>query len=87
MIKRILYLLFILVPLVAGAQEYLSPATYNAEVGRAFHQKSLKSSSVLLPLRIPFFDDFRNAGPYPDESRWSDHNVLVSQSFAVLPPN
>lgn len=87
MIKRILYLLFVFVPLVAGAQEYLAPAAYNAEVGRAFGQQKLKSSPLFVSLQIPFFDDFRNTGPYPDENRWSDHNVLVSQSFAVLPPN
>jgi len=87
MIRKFIFLIFILGALGAGAQEILLPATYNVEVGKAFLQPRLKSVAIATPIQIPFFDDFRKGGPYPDERRWSDNHVLISQSFAFLPPN
>ncbi len=37
------------------------------------------------PLRLPFFDDFSYAGPYPKEVFWVDKHVFVNNTLGVRP--
>ncbi len=87
MIKKFPFIFLIIISSVAKGQEYLTPVAYHVSVGQALKNSQLKSAQSPLPLQLPFFDDFRKGGPFPDEARWSDRNVFISQSFAVYPPN
>ncbi len=38
-------------------------------------------------INLPFRDDFKNEGPYPDSSKWIDNEVLINRSYPVAPMN
>ncbi len=38
-------------------------------------------------LNLPFFDDFSNAGPYPDADLWLEDKVYVNSHLAYQPPS
>ncbi len=68
------------------AQEVLLPIQHNPEKS----YEAVSSKRVGLPakeevLELPFWDDFTNAGPYPDPARWIDQDVFVNKGFAVHP--
>ncbi|MGC8865626.1 MAG: T9SS type A sorting domain-containing protein [Bacteroidales bacterium] len=87
MIKRLIYIIPLLLSIWVEAQEVLLPISYNPQVARAGQLSSLKSGQVSQSLMLPFFDDFRRGGPFPDKRLWSDRNVFVGQHFAIFPPN
>lgn len=37
-------------------------------------------------LFLPFFDDFSHVSLYPDSTKWTDRNALVTDGFPVNPP-
>jgi len=38
-------------------------------------------------ISFPFFDDFTNNGPFPDESKWLEDLTFVNSTMAVNPPS
>ena len=36
---------------------------------------------------LPFFDDFSQSQTYPDPTKWTDRNALVTDGFPLCPPN
>ena len=46
--------------------------------------KAKSSSKVYLSL--PFFDDFSQGNPYPDQENWTDNYVFINQTYAINPP-
>lgn len=38
------------------------------------------------PLQLPFFDDFAQRGPFPDQALWDGFQVYVNDHFAIRPP-
>lgn len=72
------------------AQESLSGLQFNTTIKQYLENKSSRgqaapSSEVILTL--PFFDDFKYDGPYPDPTKWSDNFVFVNTSFQKFPAN
>jgi hypothetical protein len=64
------------------AQEVLVPLHYNPLVGKE-ENLTKNSGKNDTPLLLPFRDDFSYKGPNPDQTKWSDHNVLINTSYAV----
>ena len=83
MSKRIVLTILLAVSfLMSGkAQEYLTG--FNGGIPE---QESLKSRDEV-SATLPFFDDFRNEGIYPDASRWQTGNVFVNSGFPMMPVN
>ncbi|MBC7426671.1 MAG: hypothetical protein H7321_09065, partial [Bacteroidia bacterium] len=38
-------------------------------------------------LKLPFFDEFVKAGPFPDPKKWTDNQAYVNATFALSPPS
>lgn len=78
------------------AQEILTGLSVNPAVKQAslqdqkpFEQKLLKSSKLELPqaVSLPFFDDFKQAGIFPDTARWTNNEVFINSDFPLFPPS
>lgn len=70
----------------AHAQEVLLPIQQNPE--KSYEAVSTQRVALAAKedlLGLPFWDDFTNAGPYPDPARWIDQDVFVNKGFAVHP--
>lgn len=80
----------------ANAQEYLFGLSENPVLKNHVEQqknnpqqKAFKSSRIetTKPVPLPFFEDFKQKGFYPDTARWIDNYVFVNQEFALFPPS
>lgn len=70
------------IPMINGfAQEYLTGFT-----GGIPDNGSVKSRDEVVAT-LPFFDDFTNAGIYPDESKWTQGNVFINAGYPMMPVN
>ncbi len=68
------------------AQEVLLPIQQNPEKSyQAVSKQRAALSGKEDILGLPFWDDFTNAGPYPDLARWIDQDVFINTGFAVHP--
>ena len=56
---------------------------------KAFEQNFLKSSKLEIPqpVTLPFFDDFKQPGIFPDTARWMNNDVYINSDFALFPPS
>ena len=56
---------------------------------KAFEQNFLKSSKLEIPqpVRLPFFDDFKQPGIFPDTARWMNNDVYINSDFPLFPPS
>jgi len=63
------------------AQEMVLPLLYNP------HQNSLQAPVKFktTTLSLPFFEDFAQNSPIPDNSRWIDRSVYINNTMAVNP--
>lgn len=61
------------------AQEYLTGFS-----GGVPENEPLQSREEVVAT-LPFFDDFRNNGIYPDASKWQTGNVFVNSGFPKMP--
>lgn len=43
--------------------------------------------SAAQAITLPFFDDFAHSAVYPDQTKWTDNNVLVNDGFPFQAPN
>jgi hypothetical protein len=75
------------------AQEILSPTPTNMVLAR---QTALNRTQTtpptaqtlggLVPLELPFVDDFSQSTPYPNPARWTDAAVYINAHYGVQPP-
>jgi len=92
MIKKIIYLLFILSPMILAGQEYLGGLNSNPVI-KSFlieNPESANSKNDTLkyqPLELPFFDDFSKMIVYPDTSLWLNNEAYINANFPVYPPD
>ena len=61
----------------------------NPVIKQALSSKDFKSYKIVYtaPINLPFFDDFKQKGVFPDTSRWMDNNVFINTDFPVFPPS
>lgn len=96
--RKLLLAIFVCVFSVSSVfgQEILTGLPGNPVIKNAQDQKQIKqihrafkSSRIEMPTPIvlPFFDDFKQSGFYPDTSRWMDNYVFINQDFALFPPS
>lgn len=96
MIKYLFTILAIVFLMNAGfSQEILTGLSENPTLKKMAEKqqpaempKALKSSKIEIPkaVSLPFFDDFKQDGYYPDTSLWMDNYVFVNQDFPLFPP-
>ncbi len=67
------------------AQEQLLPLMNNPTKKQHQGPAILPEKSGDIMLTLPFWDDFSNQGPYPDQRMWADRDVYVNSRFAVHP--
>ena len=70
---------------MSHAQEHLLPLMNNPTKDQHQVTATLPDKSGDILLTLPFWDDFSNRGPYPDQGMWADRDVFVNSSFAVHP--
>ena len=56
---------------------------------KSFEQNNLKSSKLEIPqpMNLPFFDDFKQKGIFPDTARWMNNDVYINSDFSLFPPS
>lgn len=90
--KKTILTIFVLFCIVvySSGQEYLNGLSGNPAILKSRQEnRALKSFKISypVPLNLPFFDDFKQEGIFPDTSRWIDANVYINSSFAKFPPS
>lgn len=50
-----------------------------------FNQFSLKTTTEIDTLELPFFDDFANSFIYPDSTKWLDKFAFINNDYALDP--
>jgi len=96
MIKTLLTIgLFIVLHTNALSQEILTGLSGNpvlqqfqkTETAEKNHP-ALKSSIIEIPapVQLPFFDDFKQKGIYPNGNKWMDNHTYINKDFGVFPP-
>jgi hypothetical protein len=70
-------------------QEMLTTPGENPVIKQVLSSKDFKSYKIVYtaPINLPFFDDFKQKGVFPDTSRWMDNNVFINTDFPVFPPS
>jgi len=74
---------FVLLP-VANGQELLAPVLSNPlkmDVGQSIRTKT----TVVIPVDLPFRDDFSYQGPFPSSRFWADNFVFINSGLPVHP--
>ncbi len=68
------------------SQEIVTGLIINPEINKKYEQKaSTKSLNPPDTLDLPFFEDFTDEGPWPQETRWTDNDVFVNNTFCLNP--
>lgn len=87
------HILFILLPLFCTlsltGQEMLIGLSENPVIKMSNEKPvNLKSSIFVkpIPIKLPFFDNFKQQSIFPDTSRWMDNDVFINNDFALFPP-
>ncbi|MCB2220835.1 MAG: hypothetical protein KQI35_10615 [Bacteroidetes bacterium] len=86
-------ILLIVLPFFTLGQEYLTGIGGNGVIKKfqKQHQQNhipLKSKFLsILPLDLPFYDDFSIMTVYPDTNRWIDNEAFINSTFAYFPIN
>ncbi len=77
------YLLFILTTLLTLNTTIAQENTCALGNNVGLHTTTKKQNKKAKPttLTLPFFDDFTNEGPYPDESKWAEQCVYINNHF------
>lgn len=84
-IVQLISFLIIILGTCAKAQERLVSVASNPVLANRDRPIPLKSG-IQDTLQLPIREDFSNSSPYPDSTRWADHNVYINNSFAINPP-
>jgi hypothetical protein len=80
------FLLMMILAPVQG-QEYVGGLLMNSILsvnGKSINRHYKQTNAFL---SLPFFDDFRNAGVYPDDQKWIGSSVFVNTGFGYFPPD
>ncbi len=90
--NTILVILFSLVFALAGiSQEFLYGLSENPVIKQQQKaQAEFKSAETLkytAPIKLPFYENFKQKGIYPDTARWMDNFVFINTDFPVYPPS
>ncbi len=85
--KIIFPIIIALFVLPVHAQEFVSGLTTNKVLSSSRNQFKTQKASTSTSLQLPFFDDFNNAGVYPDSHKWIGKTVFVNKGFGYFPPN
>lgn len=87
MIKKCLYILFLLASISASAQEVLTFPTYMPAIAKEYIDaaKTMKKG-VIEAVKLPFYDDFSRITVYPSPIRWADNYALINTDYAKKPP-
>ncbi|MFA8449995.1 MAG: T9SS type A sorting domain-containing protein [Bacteroidales bacterium] len=89
--KVIAFFLYIfLLPIMVSAQEVLFDLDGNTALKKYLSEhkeKSFRKKAVVEPLSLPFRENFRQKGVYPDQSKFIDSNVFVSNTWAYRSPD
>jgi len=83
-------ILFLMISLAGFSQEALTGLQTNPVIKnylKSAYVTKTKAKAVILPLALPFFDDFSYAGPYPSSEKWIDRYAFVNTDFALFPPS
>jgi len=87
-------LLFCFSPVYMIAQEILTGLPINPVIKKEQTKQKqsisdFKSTYKFTPtaIQLPFFEDFKQKGIYPDTSRWVDYYVYINSDFPYLPPS
>jgi hypothetical protein len=87
-IKLVIIMLFLNSSMCYG-QEQLHSLSRNFNLKQIVTKKTAqsKTASVVVPLNLPFFDDFSYSykSSYPDVNYWLDSNVYINSGFAIAP--
>lgn len=70
--------------MAAHAQEYSIPLQENAVIYARSKQKAQTAHKPTV-LGLPFFEDFTDYDPYPNDERWEDHYVYVNNTYGFNP--
>ncbi len=92
MLKKLLYLLLLMFPVLVFGQEYLTGIGGNPVIKSYLkeHPEALNMKSDTLDyirLTLPFFDDFSEISVYPDTSRWVNNEAFINSNFPYFPPD
>jgi len=89
--STLIILLFFIITLSGKSQEFLTGLPENPVIKQQQQNlpAALKSYKIVYttPINLPFFDDFKQIGIYPDTARWMDNNVFINTDFPVFPPS
>jgi len=82
-------LLSFFIALSGISQEILTGLGENPVIKQNLSSKDFKSFKVVrtAPIKLPFFDDFKQKGIFPDTARWMDNYVFINTDFPVFPPS
>jgi hypothetical protein len=78
--RYLLLISFIFLSLASRAQEMLLPLMQNQTVKARSMQQS-RTAQKPTGLTLPFFEDFTDNDPYPDQSRWADQGVYINNTM------
>lgn len=71
---------------LARAQEMLVPLPNNDRLKWGPPSKSAENLRTV-PLELPFFDDFNQKDPFPNNARWEDNFVFINNTYPDVPPS
>ena len=71
------------VMVTANAQERIAPVNYNPVLKDGY--KGGNAVRKATALSLPFFDDFTGSSPYPDASKWVEHQVYINNTMCISP--
>lgn len=88
--KYLLYIFFFLflVQSLSG-QEVLTGLSENPVILLNNEKAADLKSSVFVkptPVKLPFFDNFKQRSIFPDTSRWMDNYVFINNDYPLFPP-
>ncbi|MBE0639735.1 MAG: T9SS type A sorting domain-containing protein [Bacteroidales bacterium] len=87
------YLFYILLSMIwvnsLNGQEILTGLSENPLIiGKNENPANVKSSVFVkpVPVKLPFFDNFKQQSFYPDTSHWMDNDVFINNDYPLFPP-
>ena len=81
-ILNIAFAFFFLITI--NSQEVISGLQTNILVNKAWENLDKKKGLLITDtLELPFFDDFAQRGVFPVESKWSDNDVFINNTYSI----
>ncbi len=87
-------LIFTIITFIASSQEIVTGLQINPVIKNTIKNKQIPASSLkstklkeITPIYLPFFDDFKSKGIFPDTARWIDNYAYVNSDFPLFSAN